>query len=154
VRERASPKYKSERERSELSHTLWGDYPLQPQSLTGRWSKPCLYLTVGICSCNTLAISSKIPRTNGHGVHPFDLTVFIRSPSSSVRRRPILLFVYSLLSFVHSLLSFTHFLLFNVVIHVLRYNFVSFDVFLCPLSIKSSYELVDMNLIYNHGLSF
>jgi hypothetical protein len=93
---------------------------------------PCLHLTVGICSRHTLATTSKIPRSNGHGFHPFDLTVFIRLPSYSVRRRPML-------SFVHSLLSFAYSSIFNVFIHVLCYNFVSFVVFLCPLFIISSY---------------
>ena len=39
---------------------------------------------VGINSRQTLASTSKMPRSNGLGFIPFDLMVFIRSPSSSV----------------------------------------------------------------------
>ena len=43
---------------------------------------------VGINSRQTLASTSKIPRSNGLGFIPFDLMVFIRSSSSSVHCRP------------------------------------------------------------------
>ena len=43
---------------------------------------------VGINSRQTLASTSTIPRSNGLGFIPFDLMVFIRSPSSSVHCRP------------------------------------------------------------------
>lgn len=135
--------------------TPWGDYPLPSPKPYRPLIKSCLHLTAGNCSRQTLATASNIPRIQRPWLHPFDLTIFIRLPSSTCFHP--LVFIRCLLPsniiirpFIavpscHSCPS-----LFTVVIHVLRSNSVSFTVILCPSSIASSYKLVNINLICNH----
>jgi hypothetical protein len=130
--------------------TPWGDYPLPSPKPYRALIKSCLHLTAGNCSRQTLATASNIPRIQRPWFHPFDLTIFIRLPSS-IGLHPLAFIRWSSSAVCcHPILPFVHSLLSPVVIYVLRCNYVSFTVLLCPSSIVSSYKLVDINLICNH----